>query len=58
MRKIIQIASEAAKYRNGEGTIYLIALCDDGTLWAMDRHADHRGKWTPLSDIPQDKEPQ
>jgi hypothetical protein len=55
-RKIIQIAhSEAGDGR--EPSISLIALCDDGTVWARTSWHDDNPRmagWRRIPDVPQD----
>ena len=45
MRKIISISTFAF-----DSVYYIIALCDDGTLWR--RHSDTEN-WLKIEDIPQ-----
>lgn len=54
MRKIVQIAPNP---KNGTSTV--LALCDDGTVWGLGRHAgdDHAAFWGRLTPIPQDQPP-
>jgi len=49
MRKIIQIHSVKTAY-----TAKLIALCEDGTLWAKDMNSNTHA-WEPISGIPDDE---
>lgn len=35
----------------------LVALCDDGSMWVIDRPGDSAMKWERVKDVPQDKEP-
>jgi hypothetical protein len=48
-RKIVQIATAARNDSEGDGSRFLYALCDDGSIWRM---SDLRG-WHQLPDIPQ-----
>lgn len=58
MRKIVQITS--AQVQEGAVTqceMYVIALCDDGTLWRINnRDIDTNGFWFRVPDIQQDDE--
>lgn len=49
-RQIIQITT-ATMVIGKVPTAYLIALCDDGTIWSMANREG--GKWIRLMDIPQ-----
>lgn len=52
-RKIIQITTvqETEKIRGA-----MLALCDDGSVWALPLHRD--GEWSRFPDIPQPMPPQ
>jgi hypothetical protein len=47
-RKIIQITSMVVRYRDTESSEYLVALCDDGSLWKCDFETDKHG-WVRFS---------
>lgn len=55
MRKVIQITS-ASKTTDGN-LPYLIALCDDGTLWRMQFTFGEETGWTQITPVPQPPEP-
>ncbi len=55
-RKIIQIAIAATpETRDGSEARVLYALCDDGTVWSIDRFEAQR-TWRLVEPIPQDDE--
>ncbi|HDR1413952.1 hypothetical protein AB6W71_10970 [Pasteurella multocida] len=54
MRKIIQISESSSMSSNPYGHFWgLSALCDDGSIWALDGISK---EWTRLPDIPQDEQ--
>lgn len=57
MRKIMQIQAVAAKGFFGDDPNYVLALCDDGTLWIKSLWDDDTAKniqWNRIDDIPQE----
>jgi uncharacterized membrane protein len=52
-RKVIQIASQI----DSVGKYFIVAVCDDGTLWQLDnlyREGGEEPRWEPLVNVPQD----
>lgn len=57
MRKIVQIALAATpETRDGCEARVLFALCDDGTVWAINLLGVYPRPWKRLEPIPQDEE--
>jgi hypothetical protein len=59
MRKIVQITSaQVAEGAVTQCEMYVIALCDDGTLWRIsNRDIDTNGFWRRVPDIDDDPIP-
>lgn len=53
MRKPVQIAF--AEYADTENNVNgsLVALCNDGTIWLLDRPWTQGFEWTEIESIPQ-----
>lgn len=44
MRKVIQVAMQI----DSVGKYFVLALCDDGTLWQLEGLYEGKAKWTPF----------
>ena len=57
MRKVIQISTAMTTKSSGNVVSKVVALCDDGSIWQMERIPSYEvygTNWTRLKDIPQD----
>lgn len=57
MRKVIQISIAMTTKPSGNVVSKVVALCDDGSIWQMERipsYEKYGTNWTRLKDIPQD----
>lgn len=57
MRKVIQISTAMTTKPSGNVVSKVVALCDDGSIWQMERipsYEKYGTNWTRLKDIPQD----
>lgn len=57
MRKVIQISTAMTTKPSGSVVSKVVALCDDGSIWQMERipsYEKYGTNWTRLKDIPQD----
>ena len=54
MRKIIQISATAHDGAGDEASAcWIYALCDDGSVWAMNGYGGSKKRWFMLPPIPQ-----
>nr|DAE46379.1 MAG TPA: DNA-directed RNA polymerase subunit alpha [Caudoviricetes sp.] len=59
MRKVIQISTAMTTKPSGNVVSKVVALCDDGSIWQMERIPSYEvygTNWTRLKDIPQDNQ--
>ena len=57
MRKVIQISTAMTTKTSGNIVSKVVALCDDGSVWQMERipsYENYGTNWVKLKDIPQD----
>lgn len=57
MRKVIQISTAMTTKPSGNVVSKVVALCDDGSIWQMERIPSYEvygTDWVRLKDIPQD----
>jgi len=45
-RKVIQVTTDSTS---------VTVLCDDGSLWVLPEHGEHKGRWRRLPPIPQEE---